>query len=76
MPVVSNTSPLLNLAIIGHLELVLHQFKEIWIPPGVLEEFRLGENLPGCQGVSAAIEAGCSWMNGKHVESLNYWNLR
>jgi predicted nucleic acid-binding protein len=33
MLVVSNTSPVLNLAIIGQLALLREQFGEIWIPP-------------------------------------------
>jgi predicted nucleic acid-binding protein len=38
MPPVSNTSPLLNLAIIGRLSLLHQQFGEIWIPPAVVQE--------------------------------------
>ena len=38
MPVVSNTSPILNLAIIGKLELLRTQCKEVLIPPAVLCE--------------------------------------
>lgn len=45
MPVVSNTSPVLNLAIIGQLSLLHEQFGEIWIPPGVLDELRVEEDL-------------------------------
>jgi len=40
MPVVSNTSPVLNLAIIDQLVLLREQFGEIWIPPAVLKELR------------------------------------
>jgi predicted nucleic acid-binding protein len=65
MPVVSNTSPLMNLAIIGHLGLVRRQFGEIWIPPAVLKEFRLGEDLPGCRAVAESIETG--WLVVKEV---------
>ena len=36
MRVVSNTSPLSNLAIIGQLELLGEQFKTVWIPQAVL----------------------------------------
>jgi predicted nucleic acid-binding protein len=38
MPVVSNTSPISNLAIIGRLDLLRRQFGEIWIPVGVQSE--------------------------------------
>jgi len=58
MPVVSNTSPILNLAIIGELSLLRDQFEEILIPGAVLEELRVEENLPGSKGVRDAIKAG------------------
>ncbi len=58
MPVVSNTSPILNLAIIGEISLLRDQFGEILIPGAVLEELRVEENLPGSQGVHDAIKAG------------------
>ena len=47
MLVVSNTSPILNLAIIDRLSLIREQFTTVIIPKGVLEELRVGENLPG-----------------------------
>ena len=40
MPVVSNTSPIMNLAIIGELSLLRDQFGEVMIPGAVLEELR------------------------------------
>ena len=58
MPVVSNTSPILNLAIIGELSLLRDQFGEIMVPGAVLEELRVEENLPGSQSVRDAIKAG------------------
>lgn len=58
MPVVSNTSPILNLAIIGELSLLRDQFGEILIPGAVLEELRVEGDLPGSQGVRDAIKAG------------------
>jgi len=58
MPVVSNTSPILNLAIIGELSLLRDQFEEILIPGAVLEELRVEENLPGSEGVRDAIKSG------------------
>jgi len=66
MPVVSNTSPLLNLAIIGRLSLLREQFGEIWIPPAVLEELRVGEDLPGSQAVREAIKTG--WLRVEGVK--------
>lgn len=58
MPVVSNTSPLVNLAIIGQLSLLRDQFGEIWIPDAVLEELRIQEDLPGSQIMREALKAG------------------
>jgi len=47
MRAVSNTSPVLNLAIVGRLSLLRDQFGEIWIPQAVLDELRVEEDLPG-----------------------------
>ena len=58
MPVVSNTSPIMNLAIIGELSLLRDQFGEVLIPGAVLEELRVEENLPGSQSVRDALKAG------------------
>ena len=58
MPVVSNTSPLLTLAIVGRLSLLREQCGEIWIPSAVLEELRIEDDLPGSQSVREAITAG------------------
>jgi predicted nucleic acid-binding protein len=38
MPIVSNTSPVLNLAIVNHLSLMYEQFGEILIPQAVFEK--------------------------------------
>ncbi len=67
MPVVSNTSPLLNLAIINHLALMKQQFGEIIIPEGVLKELRTDENLPGSQQLREAIAEG--WLIVTPVEN-------
>lgn len=58
MPVVSNSSPIMNLPIIGELSLLRDQFGEILIPGAVLEELRVEENLPGSQNVHAALNDG------------------
>ncbi|MCR4408484.1 MAG: DUF3368 domain-containing protein [Anaerolineae bacterium] len=65
MPVVSNTSPVLNLAIIGQLSLLREQFGEIRIPTAVLRELRVEENLPGSRAVEEALEAG--WLRVEEV---------
>ena len=66
MPVVSDTSPLLNLAIVGDLSLLRQQFEEIWVPPTVVEELRVEEDLPGSRAVREAIEEG--WLRIEKVE--------
>ena len=58
MPTVSNTSPLLNLAIIGRLELARAQFGSVVVPPAVAGEFRLEEGRPGSSALRRAVEDG------------------
>ena len=58
MLVISNTSPILNLAIIGRLDLLRRQFGEILIPQAVFEELRTDENLPGSQSMREAVRKG------------------
>jgi len=66
MPVVSNTSSVLNLAIIDQLSLLHEQFDEIWIPTAVLGELRVEKDLPGSQAVRRALEAG--WLRVEEVK--------
>jgi predicted nucleic acid-binding protein len=47
MLVVSNTSPIINLAAIGHLSLLEQLYGKIIIPKAVWEEIRTGEGQPG-----------------------------
>ena len=56
MPVVSNTSPVLNLAIIGQLDLLHQQFGEVLIPPAVLQELKVDGALPGVQPIRLALQ--------------------
>jgi predicted nucleic acid-binding protein len=65
MLVVSNTSPILNLAIIGQLELLYHQFRTVWIPQAVVDELRIDQDLPGSAAVREAQQAG--WLVSEHV---------
>lgn len=65
MPVVSNTSPVLNPAIVGRLALLHEQFGEVWIPAAVMEELRVTEDLPGSQAVREAVQAG--WLVVENV---------
>ena len=58
MLVVSNTSPILNLAIVGQLDLLRQQFGQIQIPPAVLDELKIDEERPGSQSIQVALTAG------------------
>jgi hypothetical protein len=65
MRVVSNTSPISNLAIIGRLELLRERYGRIVIPPAVQEELSALSHPEGKARVTAAINDG--WLV---VESL------
>lgn len=73
MLVVSNTSPLLSLAIIGQLSLLREQFVEILIPPAVLAELRVDERLPGSAALREALDA--SWLRVEEVEDRPFVQL-
>lgn len=66
MLTISNTSPLLNLAIIGQLALVQQQFGEVLIPDAVLQELRVDEALPGSAALRQALTKG--WIQVQAVE--------
>jgi uncharacterized protein len=67
MPIVSNTSPILNLAIINQLDLLHQQFAEVIIPPTVLLELKPETNYPGANFIQSALAA--QWL--KVVELTN-----
>ena len=67
MPVVSNTSPILNLAIVHRLVLLHRQFGEILIPNAVLDELKVGEERPGSQAIREAISSG--WIQTHEVSN-------
>lgn len=58
MAVVSNTSPILNLAIIDQLILLQYQFGEVLIPSAVLDELKISEDRPGSRVIRKAIADG------------------
>ena len=59
LAVVSDSSPLMNLAGIGRLYLVHEQFGEVIIPPSVWDEIVLNsDTLPGVSEVREAYDAG------------------
>ena len=67
MPVVSNTSPILNLAIVDQLVLLRRQFGEVLIPNAVLDELKVGEERPGSQSIREAISSG--WIQTQEVSN-------
>lgn len=53
--VVSNTSPLMNLAIIGRLDLLRHFYETIHVPQAVWDELvEQGAGKPGSEAIAAA----------------------
>lgn len=56
MQIVSNTSPILNLAIIDKLHLLKNQFSKIIIPEGVFEELKVELKLPGSNLIKQSIQ--------------------
>jgi predicted nucleic acid-binding protein len=73
MPVVSNTSPLLNLAIIDHLFLLPQQFGQILIPQAVLTELKVGQALPGSSRIQEAIDEG--WLVPQSISNRSLVTL-
>ena len=65
MPVVSNTSPIWNLASIQQLDLLRRQCADVLIPPDVLDELQLESGLPETLQIQRALDA--QWI---HVEPL------
>jgi predicted nucleic acid-binding protein len=73
MPVVSNTSPLLNLAIIDHLLLLPQQFGQILIPQAVLAELKVDQALLGSSHLQKAIDEG--WLVPQAVSNQSLVSL-
>lgn len=70
MPVVSNTSPLLNLAIIDELRLVREQLGDIMVPTSVVSELRVDSEMPGAAVLRQALEEG--WLHVEQVEQHSF----
>jgi predicted nucleic acid-binding protein len=73
MPAVSNTSPISNLAIIGHLELLKLQFSELWIPNAVAEELAANPDPAALAAIHAAIHDG--WIKTANPRNPTLLNL-
>lgn len=67
MPAVSDTSPILGLAVIGYLNLLQDQFGEVFIPQTVLDELKIGSNFKGASEVSRALSDG--WLKVKEIQN-------
>lgn len=67
MPAVSDTSPILGLAVIGRLPLLHEQFGEIYIPLAVVEELKTETNFRGVPAVQAALQDG--WLISREVQN-------
>ena len=65
MVVVSNTSPISNLAIIGRLDLLRAQFREIWIPAAVQFEIDQLHHPPAVKDIQQALQDG--WIRARAV---------
>ncbi len=73
MPAVSNTSPISNLAIIGHLDLLKAQFSELWIPNAVAEELAANPYPAALAAIHAAIHDG--WIKTADPKNPTLLNL-
>ncbi|MBW7917910.1 MAG: DUF3368 domain-containing protein [Anaerolineales bacterium] len=67
MPAVSDTSPILGLAIIGHLNLLQEQFGDIYIPQAVLAELKVTENFRGASAIQVALDNG--WLRSQEIQN-------
>jgi uncharacterized protein len=69
MPVVSNTSPILGLAAIGHLDLLRKQFGQVLIPEAVVSELQVGTKKRGTEVIRLVMKQG--WLQERRIENTN-----
>jgi predicted nucleic acid-binding protein len=69
MAAVSDTSPLLNLAIIRRLDLLQRQFSTVLVPPVVLSELKSDTDLPGAETIRLALHEG--WLQVAEVKDTH-----
>lgn len=67
MLVVSNTSPIMNLAIVDKLDLLQKQFGEVIVPIAVIEELKLDTDYSGTDKIRTAISEG--WIRQEIVKN-------
>jgi predicted nucleic acid-binding protein len=68
MPVVSNTSPISNLAVIGRLDLLRGQFQKILIPEAVDRELKALSHSQARAAIEVALKE--EWLEVRAVKSL------
>lgn len=68
MAVVSNTSPILALSAIGHLDLLKAQFGEVLIPEAVQTELKAETDFRGTKNIRQALEDG--WLKVQPVQNF------
>lgn len=68
MPAVSDTSPLIGLASIGHLELLRQQFRAVFIPQAVLAELKTESLFRGIKAIRQALSEG--WLDVRPVQNI------
>jgi hypothetical protein len=73
MQIVSNTSPILNLAIINRLDLLKKQFTQVIIPEAVLGELKIETNLLGSSEIRKALDEG--WIDVKKIKDVQLFKL-
>ncbi len=69
MRVVSNTSPIMNLAIIDRLDLLSQQFTEVLIPSEVLAELIPVTDFPEVETIQHALQTG--WLQVVELKGQN-----
>ena len=67
MPAVSDTSPILGLSVIGHLNLLHEQFGDIFIPQAVFDELKLESNFRGVEMIQEALQS--NWLKTKQIKN-------
>ena len=67
MPAVSDTSPILGLSVIGHLNLLHEQFGDIFIPQAVFDELKIESNFRGVKMIQEALES--NWLIIKQIKN-------
>ena len=68
MAVVSNTSPILAISAIDHLNLLQKQFNEVLIPEAVLAELKTETDFRGTKAIREALQDG--WLKVQRIQNI------